>query len=387
MLKKQVLITLFFAVFFGKVPAQQKTVFPFATKHSRDSIEKKLRFQIEETVALPLNETTCMQYAGAYWAMELMLYRPKDYQRKITFQISRLPAFEASFQRAFLEMLYTLYPNKFSKEVQAIWNQLINDKVKAIALEYLVLAKKNPQIESTNSFFRSAYYLPYDERLHSKKGLVLSKRDFIGAEFLPGQTVLCSFQSSNRNLPGYLLVRQDNGTWKTDKNNRPLQFRQLARSISNLPWYLSNGNTPQGLYRITGVDTSTNKWIGPTANLQMVLPFENGPTVFFDNDTLFAQHYANLLGPLKNYICLWQTYKAGNLGRSEIIAHGTTIDPEFYKHQPYFPNTPSLGCLCSPEIWNDKGEILSSAQQEWINELKKISKQPVYLIVAEVRDL
>ena len=141
------------------------------------------------------------------------------------------------------------------------------------------------------------------------------------------------------------------------------------------------------MYRITGVDTSTNKWIGPTANLQMVLPFENGPTVFFDNDTLFAQHYANLLGPLKNYICLWQTYKAGNLGRSEIIAHGTTIDPEFYKHQPYFPNTPSLGCLCSPEIWNDKGEILSSAQQEWINELKKISKQPVYLIVAEVRDL
>ncbi len=386
-MRKQLLITLFFAIFFCKVPAQQKTVFPFATRHCRDSIQKKLRFQIEEAFALPLNETTYKKYAGAYWAMELMLYHPKAYQQKIGLQISRLPVFEAGFQRAFLEMLYTLYPIQFSKQVKAIWNQLANEKIKAMALEYLARTKIFPQIQPSNSFLHSAYYLPYYERWHYKKKQLPSKRDFLRAKFLPGQTILCSFQSLNRNQPGYLMIRQGNGKWITDKQLRSLQFRQLARSISNLPWYLSNGNTPQGLYKITGFDTSTNNWIGPTTNLQMVLPFENGPAVFFGNDTLYARYYENLLGPLKNYSSLWQTFKAGKLGRSEIIAHGTTIDPEFYKQQPYFPNTPSLGCLCSPEIWNDTGERISSVQQAWVNELKKKNKQPVYLIVAEVQDL
>jgi hypothetical protein len=386
-LKKQALIILFFSVFFGKVSAQQKTMYPFATKHYRDSIEEKLRFQIEEVVALPLNEATYKKYAGAYWAMELMLYRPKGYQQKVALQIPLLPAFDAGFQRAFLEMLYTLYPQQFSKEVQVIWKQLANDKVKAMALEYLAGKNIFPAIQANESFYHSDYYLPYYQRWKQKKQMPPVKDDFLQQGFLTGQIVLCSFQSSNRNKPGYLMIRDANGKWVTGKNNAPLQFPQLARSITNLPWYLTNGNTPQGLYKITGMDTSDNSWIGPTTNLQMLLPFEKGDTGFFNGDTLYATYYNKLLGPLQKYSSLKETYEAGKLGRSEIIAHGTTIDPAFYASQKYFPNTPSLGCLCSPEIWNDNGERISSVQQEWINEIKRINKLPVYLIVAEVQDL
>jgi hypothetical protein len=82
-----------------------------------------------------------------------------------------------------------------------------------------------------------------------------------------------------------------------------------------------------------------------------------------------------------------ETFEAGKLGRSEIIAHGTTINPAYYHKKKYFPNTPSMGCLCSPESWNTKGERIYSSQAAWINELKKIKKQPTYLIVADISDL
>ena len=119
----------------------------------------------------------------------------------------------------------------------------------------------------------------------------------------------------------------------------------------------------------------------------MVLPFENGTQTFFGIDTPYANFYTKQLGPLKKYASLMESFTAGKLGRSEIIAHGTTINPNFYKKQTYFPNTPSLGCLCSPESWNEKGERIYSAQAEWINALQKIHKQPFYLIVADINDL
>lgn len=102
---------------------------------------------------------------------------------------------------------------------------------------------------------------------------------------------------------------------------------------------------------------------------------------------MFRKVYSQLLGPLKNHDALWESYEAGKIGRSEIIAHGTTIDPVFYKSKKYFPNTPSLGCLCSPEIWNEKGELEYSVQRNWINALKNVTPDPDYLIVAEIEDL
>ena len=184
------------------------------------------------------------------------------------------------------------------------------------------------------------------------------------------------------------MIRLADGTWMKNEQGVPLQFPQLARSISNLPFYLTNGNTPQGLYKITGIDTSTNHWIGPTTNLQLIMPFENKASEFFGSDTSYEYHYGNLLGNhLQQFIGLKESYWAGKIGRTEIIAHGTTIDPQFYKEQAYYPNTPSLGCLCSPELWNEKGERTYSAQAQWIQYI--ISKQILcaYLIVAEVLDL
>ena len=386
-MKKQLISIVFFFLFFAKANAQQKITCDFAARQNRESIAKKLRAQIDTVILLPLNELTYTKYEGAYWAMELMLYHPKGYEKIIPKQVRQLPSKDSSFQRAFLEMLYTLYPNQFASQVKTVWTQLANDKVKAMALEYLAVKNIFPGIPTTDLFYNSAYYKIYTKRWKQKKTSLPLKKDFLASSFLPGQSVLCSFQSVNRDHPGYLMLRDENGKWITDKQGKPLRFPQLARSISNLPFYITNGNTPQGLYKITGFDTSDINWIGPSTNLQMLMPFENGPTHFFGTDTAFMIVYKKLLGPFSKFNSLVESFEASQLGRSEIIAHGTTIDPAFYSKQPYYPNTPSMGCLCSPEWWNDKGERIYSAQMDWINAMKKLSLPPVYLIVAEIKDL
>ena len=118
------------------------------------------------------------------------------------------------------------------------------------------------------------------------------------------------------------------------------------------------------------------------------MPFENNPAGFFGTDTAFEIQYNHLLGThLQQFIGLNESYWAGKIGRTEIIAHGTTINPEFYKSQSYYPNTPSLGCLCSPEVWDEKGKCTYSSQQQWIQYIISKQIQPAWLIVAEIVDL
>ena len=380
-------IAIIYTLFFYDGFSQSDTTFFFASKYCRDSVTEQLVKQIESTIPLTLTLNNYGKWAASFWAMELMLYKPKNLYQKLPQQIQFISKTAPHFQRSFLEMLYTLYPKVYVKNVASIWQNLGSDKAKAMALEYMASAKYFPAINTDDTFRQSAYYPIYKQSFQQKQPLTLTKNAFLNPNFLTGQTVLCSFQSNNRNIPGYLMMRKSNGTWLTDDVGKPLQFPQLARSITNLPFYLTNGNTPQGLYKITGFATSTNNWIGPTTNLQLVLPFEDSASVFFGADILYEKAYKKLLEPLQNHRGLYESFIAGKLGRSEIIAHGTTINPTYYQSQKYYPLTPSLGCLCSPEIWNNDGHLIKSVQQHWIDALQKLQPQPIYLIVAVVKDL
>jgi hypothetical protein len=254
----------------GPLSAQQKTVFPFASAQSRNAVTNNLKATIASTITVPLHDSNDRRWMSAYWAMELLLYKPIGYDALIASQIPELPAMKADFQRAFLEMLFTLYPKQFARELSAVWKALATDKVKAMALEYLSASGTPIAIDANSAFAQSEYYQSFRYNLHKGAAPLPSKKDFLDASFLPGQMVLVSCQSRNRNMPGYLLMRMPNGSWMKDANGAVLQYPQLARSISNLPFYLTNGNTPQGLYKITGYDTSDNNWIGPTTNLQMI---------------------------------------------------------------------------------------------------------------------
>jgi hypothetical protein len=359
-----------------------QTQFPFTSKENRDTITVQLINNVNRAILLPLHRDNYSQIAGAFWAMELMLYKPSNMHSVIISQFAKLTTTPASFQRSFLEMLYTLYPNQYAKELNTVWQQLASPKVKAMALEYL---KKAGSPAKTIAYPEDSLQLYYYSNEQPYIGL--TEDELLNKNFLPNQLVVVSFQYKDRNKPGYVMIRTHDHQWELTDNGKPFKAPQLARAISNMPWYLTNGNTPQGLYKLNGFDSSTIDWIGPTTNLQMQMPFESSQQKFFGDSTVrWKEGYANLLGSLASKQQLWQSFHAGKLGRSEIIAHGTAINPEYYKGQPYYPNTPSLGCLCSPEIWNDEGERVHSAQQQWIDKLKQFGGGNGYLIVAELKD-
>ena len=122
----------------------------------------------------------------------------------------------------------------------------------------------------------------------------------------------------------------------------------------------------------------------------MVMPYESKPAVFFADSTMpdipwQKEMYTSMLPETwKNYNGIYESFYAGAMGRYDVIMHGTTIDPEFYKGQKYFPQTPSLGCLCSYEEWNEAGYRLNSNQQKIVDALNAIGSSDGYVVVIDI---
>ena len=365
----------------------QETIFEFASKQNRDSLAIRLKEDVEKSIQLPLTERYFIKHKGAYWAMQLMLYKPRGFAQSIPTIINLLPTTPTYFQYSFLEMLYTLYPKLYAKNILEIWDNLGSNKVKALALEYLVLQGITPKQNVEIGFANSLHYNCYKERnLKKTLNALPTISEVLYSNIFPKEDIIISFQYTNRNKPGFAMIRKANGTWLSNNNKQPIRFKQLARSISNLPYYLTNGNTPQGLYKLVGVDTSDNDFIGPTTNIQIRLPFEEeDKTIYFGTDTNYQAKYNALLGNLFKYKGLQEAFIAGKLGRSEIIAHGTTINPDYYKGKNYYPCTPSLGCLCTPEIWDENGKLIQSDLQKLTQLILQKTINPTWLLVVNIQ--
>ena len=118
-----------------------------------------------------------------------------------------------------------------------------------------------------------------------------------------------------------------------------------------------------------------------------------------ETDSLFWHTtYDSTKDGFNNYLSLfppsWQQYQpitesfiAGKIGRTEIIAHGTTIDPDYFKDKPYYPLTPTMGCLCAKEDWNIfNGKFLQSEQFNLVNTFVSVEGKKGYLIVINLDD-
>jgi hypothetical protein len=82
-----------------------------------------------------------------------------------------------------------------------------------------------------------------------------------------------------------------------------------------------------------------------------------------------------------------ETFFAGMAGRTEIIAHGSTVDPSYYKGTLYYPLTPTLGCLCTKEMWDgETGKRKQSDQQKLVDALQQAGGADGYYIVVELND-
>ncbi len=359
---------------------------------------------ITKNLSFPLNEDTEDNWIDAFWGMELLQYKSPWTDARIFLAFDSVEKRTAGFQRALLELVYTNYPMLFSKQVSSLLTATNNAKVLAMCAEYLLVYNRQ-LLNGINFENKKATLIKSDKDEAILRQLVnrlqdplpVKKRHFlseiIGPGFIRNQTILYSFQRKNRNYPGLAMIKDSTGKFVTDEYGGIFSVPQLARSISNLPGYLTNGNTPQGIYRMHGFDTSSNSFIGPTTNIQLTMPFETSLQHFFMDssiiDKVWTEGWYKKLLPenLKYYLPLYESFYAGKAGRTEIIAHGTTVNPEYYADELYYPQTPTMGCLCTKEIWSEAdGKLLQSDQQKLVAALKKAGGANGYCVVIEIDD-
>jgi len=400
-----VLLLLFVPICFNNATAQvaiidmETPVVKETKAENRQKLYKTLVNGINRNLSLPLADSTEENWMDAFYSMELLRYRSAWTESKLHVAFKEVETRTGFFQHALMECIYDAYPDVFEKEVQRLLDTTMDVKCFALCAEYLLRKKpgdlKVIQLIATR---RNQYpenhilYALWYRLLYNKQTRPLLD-DLIHYPFFPYAKIVFSFQRKNRNYPGIAIVRDSAGNFAKDAYGNLFYVPQLARSISNVPGYISNGNTPQGIFRMFGFDKSKSTFIGPTPNIQLTMPGETSVNHFINDSTNMdsvwtREWYRDMLpASWKAYMPFYETFFAGMAGRTEIIAHGTTVDPGYYKNTPYYPLTPTLGCLCTKEIWDEaNGKRLQSDQQKLADALKKAGGADGYYIVVELDD-
>lgn len=370
-------------------------------KASRDKLYSSIIKSISTNLSQPLAEESQDDWAGAFASIELINYKSAAADAKVMAAVKDISNRSDYFQQSLLELLYTNYKSKFQPELKAFVKKTNDPKLFAMAANCLLLNK----IASDKNIIRSQInrlaalnpdhpilqQLSYQLSTQDKPFKYPSTASLFSKDYLFGNVLLISIQRKNRNYPGLVLVRDAAGNFMRGDKDSIFSVPQLARSVSNMPSYISFGNTPEGIFRMGGFDTSKSLFIGPTTNVQLMMPYEGTPQHFYQDTTLLnwdSAAYSRLLPQgLQNYYPLYGSFFAGKAGRTEIIAHGTTVDPEWYKGNPFYPLTPTAGCLCTKEIWSGStGMLAESDQKKLAAAVAKAGGAKGYAIVINIDD-
>ena len=381
--------------------AQNKnTFFKYAVKAERDSFYNRTLRTINKTLPLPLDSTTEENWQSAFYNISLLNYKNDKVTNAIK-KVSKTIVFRSDdCKKGFLNLVNNLYPKSYFAVAKEICKFATDAKLFAMSLHYMMhsykttedvnwIREKVKQVFATDSINPILHELNVELYNTFNKNITPDLFTFFDKNYLPNTTIVFSFQRKNRNYPGLALIRKANGTFVKNNDSTYFAVGQLARSLSNMPGYITNGNTPQGIFKMNGFDTSVNYFIGPTANIQLAMPNEynsilvNGEVV---DTTWTLEQYKNLLPEnFRNFTPLYGTFYAGKAGRTEIIAHGTTVNPDYYISSSYYPYTPTMGCLTSVELWNNKTGVLQKSNQQILaNTLQKNGGAFGYLIVIEL---
>jgi len=402
---KQYIFVLLFILSLQHLSAQQQiktpAYFQFASQQNRTKLYKKY---VDTTIRLalsePLADSTEGEWNEAFWAMELLVYKNDFSNQKLTEAWQQANNLSEYFQKNLIEVSYALYPVEFKKYASSLLSVTGSASVFVRCAEYLLRADPGSSASIQNLIqtkYKDSDYPGLSilqNRLASinKVNSLPPLKDIFSKNFLKNQTIIYSLQRKNRDYAGLVIIRQPNGKFVRNNDGSIFHVSQLARAVTNYPFYITNGNTPQGIFRWSGFEISKLSFIGPTPNLQLTLPIEAKPSVFFGDSSLVNEGwqknmYASMLpSSWKNYEGIYESFFAGIMGRNEIIMHGTTVDPAYYKGQLYYPQTPSLGCLCSYEEWNNKGELVKSNQQQIVDALDEIDSSNGYVVVIELNN-
>ena len=365
-------------------------------------LEHTIRSTIEEPLAGPLTDSTEAAWESAFRAMGLTRYRSEATEVGLSRAFESFAERSGSFRRALLEVVFSLEGDAYRSELWRVLGETREPKLFAMAALNTTrgTAGQSPQAVRTLLHERFPSWSAHPILLMLDHDLEWAGRpspeapplvDLIRYSIGSGSPVMFSLQRKDRRFEGRVIIRRSDGRFLRNPDGTLFSVGQLALSASALPGYITNGNTPEGIHSFQGFDHAENPFIGPTETVQLVLPFEAPPGAFLHNGTdarWTIDLYAGLLpSSWRPYIRIYEAYYAGAAGRSEIIAHGTTINPVFYRTEPFYPNTPSLGCLTAREIWSDlDGHRITSDQQLLVDALRSISFADGYCVVVNVDD-
>jgi hypothetical protein len=375
----------------------------------RVDLEKDLRQRITgSNMSLPLDSNSEDKYLSACWAVsQFLIYSPRV-EGGFDTLFHGYGALSYDTKKAFLEAVYAVAPRRYTAEVLDVLEKEADPKLFTLCAVYLYRAdtstensnmlkirmvEKFPGYDSVALLQELADYLSYHSVVRKSKTPDMDSL-FYYQRSRKVKTIY-SFQRWDRDYPGLAIVQGEDGNFIRDGQGRLQVFQQLARSGSDLPYFITNGSTPQGVYSIQGTDVSRTIYIGPTPNLQLLLPFEDKWEKYFqmegDSSGVLSDSlrcYQELLPPgWRGYKPMMEAWSAGHIGRTEIIAHGTTIDPEYFKERPFYPLTPTMGCLCAKELWNPtSGHPLVSEQLNLVNAFLSSGGRKGYLFVINLDD-
>jgi hypothetical protein len=340
--------------------------------------------------------------AAAHFNVEKVLA-----QNAVLRALPALPSKPAAFQRGLLSAAHTQFWNEAAPMIPTLLPQIKTPREFAIA-SYTLL--RNDNSSANKALIAAQMATNFPEALKEPRLVALDRRlrfdainelkqrpalaDLLASPIRSGYPVVFSFQRHDRQRTGLAMVRGADGKFVRNANGSYFTIAQLAMARTNLPGTITNGNTPQGVFAIKGTGTATNKWIGPTPFLESVLPIEGGVAVFEHNDAMQTdawteEKYLSFL-PLswRNYFPIKEAFLAGLAGRDEILAHGNTVNPAYYRNEIYFPAAPSAGCLVAMEYWSkDDGTLVHSDQLALVKAFVSGGKDVGYLIVVELDDL
>ena len=371
--------------------------------NAKQGERQRLTQRIVSTMQLAYADSTFDRFQSAFWAIQYLQYTSPQVLKKVQQGLAQFITLTNDVQNSLLEVAYSQYPTQLQLPIQKlIQSPALTYKQYSVCRQYLY--RINPRL---------IIHIPQPARLTSVTSAQLSIDSFVVQDaysnkynstnqrkvlnallqhkLLANSVVVISLQNQNRNYPGIVLIKQNDGKY-LKQGDTTFYISQLARAITNLPYNISNGNTPQGIYRIEGLGVSSNSQIGPTSNLQLCMPYECAPASFFNStitDTVWsAALYNTLIPPIfteLQFSFLHQAAIAGQLGRYEIIAHGSTVNTSFYNTNTYKGYTPTMGCLQAKEVWNyTTGQRLYSDQQKLVDAYISTGATKGYLVVLNI---
>jgi len=357
----------------------------------------------------PLDSNTEFRYEAACRAIVQFMLDNDTTQQGITQLFVQYDSLQYDTKRAMLETVYGVYPEQYIQSIQLLLAKETNPLLFSIAAAYSLrydsasvnaatikkrIKEQFPNYATITVLNELDKYL--NNYTHYKPPIFTDLLELFKYQQTVKKKVIYSLQRHSRDYAGLAIIQNADGSFMRTPEGRLLIFEQLARSASGLPYFLPDGNTPQGVYSIQGTAVTYNKLIGPTPNLQLIMPYERKWTTFFhagdstvytpSSDMLWA--YQQLLPPaMRTNPGLTEAFYAGKLGRNSIIAHGTTIDPEYFKNKPWYPLTPTMGCLCAKELWNvSNGRLLVSDQFNLVSAFTSTPGSKGYLYVIDIDD-